>query len=636
YNTTPTYPAWYYLVHTLLKAHENDAIMQHTKRLKKHRSSNRPSPQHLHIGFFPCPAGCGHHVSERDVNTHLDERCSMLGNRRAGSNASSGHASVDISSCPEKPKSDYIGDNLTGENPVRDSTDYCEKKNSITPLKSNKESPKTGSLSTTPKRAIKQETDAFSRMMKQSAKIFSRDVSQYVARHRFHMHHDQDGRITATWISNDTDASATDGVAMDQILWSANVTIKKIKSIALNKTDHSMEGLRSPWSDPKTDATTLELTISSSSAFQHSQQKLQGDSNDDKFHFVQRHSHLSVAQLKSILQKSIRRRAPLPSVRVAMELADKSLGDLLRRLPVIILEDSFLHQDIGLIVWLMVAESKGYVPSLALMVRVFQIVFEVASCPRRDELCCDQTSNVRTLVEDLQPMWLSLTTPTSRLFTHDLSDTISPTNKCETLVRAMLLRSQYGGMSCDVSMLHSYAKLWLTRFQSTDVVPRVVASCLPEFKMKDGKDDKAIYWCDLPRLLHEASQEKSKQLVTYQNACPGGLSKLNETDVCSAGIDFHCSPVVESILSQRPLRVVLFEKFASMNELQQDVDGDWIADQIKKCIWICSSGVNHRRTMTERQLERSGDEDKLKVVWDDLLRVSFEEFTKKFIRQRLA
>lgn len=65
-----------------------------------------------------------------------------------------------------------------------------------------------------------------------------------------------------------------------------------------------------------------------------------------------------MAQLKSILQKSIRRRAPLPSVRVAMELADKSLGDLLRRLPVIMLEDSFLHQDMGLLVWLMAAESK--------------------------------------------------------------------------------------------------------------------------------------------------------------------------------------------------------------------------------------------------------------------------------------
>jgi hypothetical protein len=96
-----------------------------------------------------------------------------------------------------------------------------------------------------------------------------------------------------------------------------------------------------------------------------------------------------VSQLKSCLQKSIRRRAPLPAIRVAMELVDRSWCDLIRRLvvraisllpiedtrnsahaqngltmhsdirlPIIVLEDSTLHPDFGLLVWLMVAESK--------------------------------------------------------------------------------------------------------------------------------------------------------------------------------------------------------------------------------------------------------------------------------------
>jgi len=65
-----------------------------------------------------------------------------------------------------------------------------------------------------------------------------------------------------------------------------------------------------------------------------------------------------LSHLKSCLQKCIRRRQPLPAVRVAMELFDKSYADLIRRLPIIVLEDSFLHPDFGLLVWLMVAESK--------------------------------------------------------------------------------------------------------------------------------------------------------------------------------------------------------------------------------------------------------------------------------------
>lgn len=73
---------------------------------------------------------------------------------------------------------------------------------------------------------------------------------------------------------------------------------------------------------------------------------------------VGNHSQLSVPVLKSVLQKSIRRRRPLPATRVAMELADKAMGELLRRLPIIILEDSTLHPDFPLICWLMAADSK--------------------------------------------------------------------------------------------------------------------------------------------------------------------------------------------------------------------------------------------------------------------------------------
>jgi hypothetical protein len=74
--------------------------------------------------------------------------------------------------------------------------------------------------------------------------------------------------------------------------------------------------------------------------------------------FSNPHQPIKVAHLKSILQKSIRRRAPLPAVRIAMELADKSFPDLIRRLSVVILEDSYLHEDLDVIVWLTVAESK--------------------------------------------------------------------------------------------------------------------------------------------------------------------------------------------------------------------------------------------------------------------------------------
>ena len=55
-----------------------------------------------------------------------------------------------------------------------------------------------------------------------------------------------------------------------------------------------------------------------------------------------------------------------------MELADRAWGDLIRRLPIIALEDSSLHPDFGLLVWLMVAESK-----VCIAVQSFSMIFGI-------------------------------------------------------------------------------------------------------------------------------------------------------------------------------------------------------------------------------------------------------------------
>lgn len=262
-------------------------------------------------------------------------------------------------------------------------------------------------------------------------------------------------------------------------------------------------------------------------------------------------------------------------------------------------------------------------------------MFEIASCPRRDEPPGNNTACNQANGRDGQCKPFSLTTPSIRLFPDALTPATIPNNKCETLIRSMLLRAQYGGMKCDVSMLHSYASLWLSRFQSLVPVPTEVASSLPMSNVSEGTDT-TIYWRDIPRILHEAYREKSKELVTCQVIRPGGLLKLNEADVCAAGIDFHCSPVVDSILSQSSVYTTLCYKLAPLNIDNVEVNRDWIASQVKTCIWNFSSGVNHRRNLIERQDEACHHETIMKVVWNEVLRDPFNHFTKKFVRHRLA
>lgn len=258
------------------------------------------------------------------------------------------------------------------------------------------------------------------------------------------------------------------------------------------------------------------------------------------------------------------------------------------------------------------------------MVRVFQIVFEMASCPRRDEY---SDCEIKGDIEDCPLASISLTTPPSQLFSSSLMVEQTIVDKYETLLRAMLLRAQYGGMSCDVNMLHSFSALWLKRFQSQDMLPVDMISTLPKSELFDGKEN-MIRMGDVPRILHEPSRQQSSKLVTRNIICSGGLHRLTEADICSAGIDFHCSPVVENLLSQRHLYLLLCERLSTNNR-------DCIANQVRTAIWNHSSGINRRRSFNERHANDKQEDPMLEAVWDDILKVPFKEFTEKFIRQRL-
>jgi hypothetical protein len=55
--------------------HQAKSALEHLMQSAKRRKKQQDSPPSK---FFPCPAGCGQHVSEREVNAHLDSRCFVL------------------------------------------------------------------------------------------------------------------------------------------------------------------------------------------------------------------------------------------------------------------------------------------------------------------------------------------------------------------------------------------------------------------------------------------------------------------------------------------------------------------------------------------------------------------------------
>lgn len=246
-----------------------------------------------------------------------------------------------------------------------------------------------------------------------------------------------------------------------------------------------------------------------------------------------------------------------------------------------------------------------------------QIVFEIASCPRRDTL--PSSENCPASDQSQLASHLSLKTPTSQLFS---SAPIN--NACEVFIRSMLLRAQYGGMKCDVQMLHSFASIWVKRFQSRHL-PASLLDCVA------SESAQPICWWDFPRVLHEKARETSQKLVTSIIVCPGGLLKLTSSDVCSAGIDFHCSPVVEYLLSQRGLYMSLCERFTALNNKNEVAD----QDRLSGLIWDHSSGINHRRLLLETGRKKAEDSSSI-AIWDGVLKLPFDEYTKEFVKDRLS
>ena len=367
------------------------------------------------------------------------------------------------------------------------------------------------------------------------------------------------------------------------------------------------------------------------------------------FGLVKRHSRLSVPVLKSMLQKNIRRRRPLPAVRVAMELADKSYGDLVRRLPIMVLEDSILHPDFPLLVWLMVAESKGFKPPQQLMIKLMRIVFEIASCPIKDPILSDDESTEDVVGGDETDA--------------DLTDALG--QDCEMMLRAMLLRVSYGGMKCDTEMLIRYEQLWRRRFHAQMEGPDIVAlhtqdpealsqaissndsgAYTSSKKMSaiaiipsSGGDPIQVLWSDLPAHSHEKAAVQSGNHVP--NLIAARLEKLSPSDAIHNGVDFHCSAVLETVLSDEVTVAAVARRMDEINvsRVGEDDKAEAVTNVAKTCMWRYSSGVNHKRDlslMADGTISNANDDDKqLRALWDDLLSKPAKDYTTKYVSSRL-
>ena len=448
--------------------------------------------------------------------------------------------------------------------------------------------------------------NAFAYMMNMSKLVFAPPEKHSV---RFHL--DENQKISLFHATKGEEQLRSQGA---NIVWSALVVLKNAQqeiSVTLTSSILSHEDNGNSMTEPSTSVEGQEMP--------------QNKGYTQRLRLVQLHSRLSVPVLKSVLQKSIRRQQAKRAVRVAMELADKDLGDLLRRLPIIALEDSMLHPDFGLLVWLMVAHSKEFELSPQLLAQVIQIVYEIASCPFKDFLP-DKHEGHCNRQDSLAEGQISLS-----------STRIHP------IVFCILVRAKYGGMHCDMEMLRKYANVWQCRFEGQLPLPSEVRSNL--LPVETNKADGLLLklWTDVPIWAHEQVRRDGWEMVSSLCLRNTRLERLRFEDICLEGVDNHCSSVIDHLLANTEI-ANLCHDLIIMSGMDHDVPLSkqgrraWLEKIFKHCMWHFSAGINTRRALISTTSAHCAlkNEAAYSELWRELLSKPARDFQIKYVKQRLA
>lgn len=147
--------------------------------------------------------------------------------------------------------------------------------------------------------------------------------------------------------------------------------------------------------------------------------------------------------VKSNLQKCIRRKDVDRAVRSAYAILSLNPNELLRRLPIIMIEDCLPYPYALIrIVWWMMAVSKGYKLSRVECNILMGMVSTLCEC---EQFEC--FNNTHCSVPD------------------SVIDVTETEHKYKAFHWALEIRKMYGGMKCDISMLTYHQHLWHERFK---------------------------------------------------------------------------------------------------------------------------------------------------------------------------
>lgn len=264
--------------------------------------------------------------------------------------------------------------------------------------------------------------------------------------------------------------------------------------------------------------------------------------------------------LKSHLQKSIRQMRLSSALRTAYTMCITSPTDLLRRLPVIAIEDVELIHGTSVIVWLMMTISKRKltIVDVRLILGYVELLIKTKTAFNHDRIIPEDTPQI----------------------THKYI-----VNKTKSLEQSQIMsellaiyyRTTYGGMIGDVKMMTQALQVYLEGQVSNDLV------------------DTTYLKFPLPNLPRALLENSNSILIPYNSQILPDLliPSIDDTDFLISSIDFHCYPW-------------MLKKIANKLGFTQSL--------VKQLNWYCESCVNERKYWTKKRALLNMKSDDWKAI----------------------
>lgn len=222
---------------------------------------------------------------------------------------------------------------------------------------------------------------------------------------------------------------------------------------------------------------------------------------------IQKKCNISI--LKSNLQKSIRRCYVENAVNTAIQIIisnKNGLSVLLRRLSIIVLEDSILTYDYIKLIFLMCLTTKFNLVNFEKDIFISEYVYKF----------CIQFIKYITAIKIYDPSYKITKIKEKITLNKILNSTLS--NKNKNLLLCIFTRTFYGGMVCDIDMLKKIINIWYLRLLSKNILWENILTLKPNYN---------IQYIDT-------------------------VNRFTKNSIVIQAIDFHCSNIVDKIKNKYP------------------------------------------------------------------------------------